>query len=101
MKNKSCVSHDKVMAKLFSDDPDFVQASLSLALEEGNMKEFLILMRKLAEANGGIPAVAKKAGLHEKSLYRTLSESGNPRFTTVTALMGAMGMKLTAKSING
>ena len=98
-KRIASIPNDKVMGQLFAEDQEFVHASLSPALEEGNMEELLILMRQLAESCGGIPAVAQKTGLHEKSLYRTLSPRGNPRFSTVWSLLSAMKIKLVAEPI--
>ena len=94
MTNSASVPHDTVMGELFAKDPDFVRESISLALEEGNVEELMILLRQLAVAHGGIPALARQTGLHEKSLYRTLSPKGNPQFTTIHTLLSAMGLKL-------
>jgi len=40
-------------------------------------------------------AVANKAGVSRQSLYRTLSEGGNPNFTTVNKVVEALGCHLT------
>ena len=42
--------------------------------------------------------LAKKTGLHEKSLYKTLSRQGNPLFSTVLTIMSALGLRLVAEA---
>jgi probable addiction module antidote protein len=41
--------------------------------------------------------VAKAAGVTREGLYKTLGENGNPEFATVLRVIGAMGIRLTAK----
>jgi probable addiction module antidote protein len=42
----------------------------------------------------GMTQVAKEAGLSRESLYRALSEGGNPSFTTVLKVTKALGVRL-------
>jgi len=39
--------------------------------------------------------VAKEAGLSRESLYRSLSEEGNPSFSTILKVLSAVGLKLS------
>jgi len=41
--------------------------------------------------------VADRAGLNEKSLYRALSEEGNPRLDTLVKVLAALGITLKAE----
>lgn len=45
----------------------------------------------------GMSQVAKEAGLSRESLYRALSEGGNPSFATVLKVARALGMRLHAQ----
>jgi len=45
----------------------------------------------------GMSQVAKEAGLSRESLYRALSEGGNPSFSTVLKVARALGMRLHAQ----
>ena len=45
----------------------------------------------------GMTEVAKAAGLSRESLYRALSDDGNPSFATVLKVAKALGMRLHAK----
>lgn len=44
----------------------------------------------------GMSLVAKEAGLSRESLYRALSENGNPSFSTVLKVARALGVRLHA-----
>jgi probable addiction module antidote protein len=43
----------------------------------------------------GMSQIARDAGLSRESLYKALSESGNPSFATVCKVMRALGIRLT------
>lgn len=47
----------------------------------------------------GMTLVAKDAGLSRESLYRALSEDGNPSFATILKVARAVGVRLHAVSI--
>jgi probable addiction module antidote protein len=58
----------------------------------------LIALRRIAEARGGIAKVAKTAGIERESLYRGLLVRGNPRLSTLVAVIKAVGLKLTVEA---
>ena len=72
-----------------------VAAYLNAALEDGDPAVLLVALRNVAEAKGGMAALAKAAGVSRESLYRTLSRKGNPKVETMTTLLRALGLKLT------
>lgn len=45
--------------------------------------------------------VAARTGLNEKSLYRALSEEGNPRLDTLIKVLAALGITLKAEVRTG
>ncbi|WP_422126351.1 addiction module antidote protein [Thioalkalivibrio sulfidiphilus] len=46
----------------------------------------------------GMSAVARQAGLSRESLYKALSENGNPSLATVLKVAKALGLRLHAKA---
>lgn len=76
-------------------DPQEAAAYLNAALEEGDRESFLLALRNIAEANGGMKAVADKAHLNRESLYRTLSRRGNPEVKTLFNLLQGVGLRLS------
>ncbi len=92
-------SHDDAMADLFHDDPALAVELLNSILENGDQGEFMIALRQMAKAFGGVPMVAKQAQLNPTQLYRTLSPDGNPAFSSLSAILTAMGLRLAVQSI--
>jgi probable addiction module antidote protein len=90
--------HDWEVEKLRSD-PELAVECLKLALESlDNPDErggSLLTLRALAEAYGGLGAVAAKAGISRESLYRSLSPKGNPTLKTLVAVLNTMGLSLS------
>ncbi len=76
-------------------DPREAAAYLNAAIEEGDRALFLLALRNVAEAHGGMSAVSEKAKLNRESLYRMLSKKGNPEIKSIFTLLQSMGLKLT------
>lgn len=67
---------------------------MNAALEEDDPELFLLALRNVAEAQGGVAQLAEKAKLNRESLYRMLSDRGNPEFRSLDALLHALGFRL-------
>lgn len=74
-------------------DPEMAAGYLTACFEEGE-DVFLLAIRDLAEARGGISSLAKATSLNREGLYDMLSEQGNPRLSSLSAIIDALGMKL-------
>lgn len=92
-------NHDEVMADLFRNDPAYALEFLNSILEDGEQAELLIALRQMTKAFGGVSVIAKKAGLNQTQLYRTLSEDGNPALSSLAAVLKAMGMRLAVQPV--
>jgi probable addiction module antidote protein len=86
--------HDLLLKQL--KDPAEAAAYLEAALEEGDDQVFLLALRDVAEAHG-MARVAAEANLNRESLYRMLSEEGNPRLSSLEALLRAFGLRLAVE----
>ena len=93
-------AHDESMAELFRGDPAFATQFLNDILQEGDQADLLVALRQMAQAYGGVPAIAEKAHLNATQLYRTLSAEGNPELRSLTAVLKAMGMRLAVEPIH-
>jgi probable addiction module antidote protein len=93
------VSHHEWEVKELRRDPEFAVEYLKVALESLDNPEdrglSLIMLRALAEAYGGLGAVAAQAGISRESLYRSLSPKGNPTLKTLVAVLNTMGLRLS------
>jgi probable addiction module antidote protein len=79
-------------------DPCEAAAYLNAAIEEGDRAVFLLALRNVAEANGGMTAIAEKAKLSRESLYRMLSKKGNPEIKSLITLLHTMGLRLSVEA---
>jgi probable addiction module antidote protein len=68
---------------------------LNAALAEGDRDGLLLALRNIAEARGGMAAVAEKAHVPRESLYRMLSTRGNPALSNLLSILHGMGLKMT------
>ena len=89
-------SHDDAMAELFKDDPAFAAEYLNQLLQDGEPADLLVALRQLAQAHGGVRAIAKETELNANQLYRTLSPQGNPELRSLSAVLKALGLRLAA-----
>jgi len=100
---EAIIDGGKDMAKISSYQRDLIEslrdpceaaAYLNAAIEEGGRYVFLLALRNVAEASGGMTALAEKANLSRESLYRMLSKRGNPEIKSLYTLLHAMGLRL-------
>jgi probable addiction module antidote protein len=75
-------------------DPKYAAAYVSACLEDDE-ETFLVALRDVAEAHGGLRQLARKTHLNREHLFRMLSKSGNPNLHSLRLLVGAVGLKLT------
>jgi probable addiction module antidote protein len=92
-------AHDDAMAELYREDPAFAAQVLSGILEDGDQSELLVVLRQMTKAFGGVQAVAEQAHLNPTQLYRTLSPEGNPALSSLSAILKAMGMRLSVRPV--
>ncbi len=96
---KAGIPYDEWEIKQLRSNPQLGVECLKLALESldnpGERGGSLLLLRSLAEAYGGLGAVAAQAGISRESLYRSLSPKGNPTLKTLVAVLNTMGLSLS------
>ena len=93
------VSHRARLVAELRADPRLAAEYLNAAAEEGDPRVYLAALRTVAEAEG-MAKVAKAAGVPRESLYRALSPDGNPRFSTLHAILTAAGLRLSVERTN-
>ncbi len=83
-------------------DTKEASAYLNVALEEfekdGDIKIFLLMLRDVTEAQGGLSELAEKTNLNRQNLYRVLSGKGNPRISTLGNILNGLGFRFSIKA---
>jgi probable addiction module antidote protein len=90
--------HEREVAELRADRElavQYLKAAMESLDDPDDRAAGLLALRTVAEAYGGLGAVAAEAGISRESLYRTLSPKGNPTLKTLLAVLKAVGMKLS------
>lgn len=77
-------------------DPKFAADYLSGCLEDDDAT-FLLALRDVVEAHGGVGRLAVRTRLNREHLFRMLSKSGNPHLNSLRRLAGAVGLKLALR----
>lgn len=91
--------HDEAMAEMYRSDPILALEVINGILADGDQAELLITLRQMAQAFGGVQAVAEQAHLNPTQLYRTLSPKGNPALSSLSAILKAMGLRLAVQPL--
>jgi probable addiction module antidote protein len=75
-------------------DPAEAVAYLNACLQDEDPEVFLLALRDVARARGGVAKLAETTDLNREHLYRMLSENGNPELRSLEALLDALGFRL-------
>ncbi|MFQ5744207.1 MAG: addiction module antidote protein [Acidobacteriota bacterium] len=78
-------------------DRELAAGYLSASLEGGSMEEFLLALRHVAQVHGGLGDLSKKTDLNRQSIYKMLSEDGNPTLASLIGVLHALGFELAFK----
>ena len=83
-------------------DPEDAKIYLSVALEDYEINEdldaFLLAVRDVAEAQGGISKLAERLSFTDDGLKNVLSENGNPQLNTIRKILYELGFKLSIEA---
>lgn len=78
-------------------DPKYAAGYLDAVLqdsEKDSKERFLLALRDVAKAYG-MTKLAQDTDMAREAMYRALSENGNPELGTLTALLDAIGLRLS------
>lgn len=84
--------HDSLIKAL--KDPQEAAEYLNAVLEEKDEEMFLVALRNVAEARGGLSKLSSSAKLNRANLYKILSRQGNPEIQTLAQILHNFGLRL-------
>ena len=76
------------------EDPAEAAGYLNACLADGDPEVFLLALRDVARAQGGVAKLAEATHLNREHLYRILSENGNPELRSLGTVLDALGLRL-------
>jgi len=77
--------------------PAAIKAYVEAAFEDGDPALISAVLGDVARAQG-MSELARQSGVSRETLYKALSENGNPTLETLTAVMHSLGLKLAVKA---
>lgn len=83
----------------YLDSEELITEYLNAILEENNDALLASALGDIAKARG-MTQIAKDAGIGRESLYKALRSGASPRFSTISKVLGALGVKLVAVPSN-
>ena len=90
---KPYIEHEVELRKWLKD-PAHAASYLDECLKDDDKRVFLLAVRQVADAQGGMVRLARLTKRNRESLYKTLSRNGNPEFNGIDAVLDAMGFRL-------
>jgi len=76
-------------------DPEYAAEYLGQVLAEKDNAAFLIALKDVVEARGGVGGLAGRVGLKRPSLYKILSKQGNPTLETLQEILKPLGLRIS------
>src|SRR5579859_627749 len=76
-------------------DPEYAAEYLAQVLAEKDNAAFLIALKDVVEASGGVGGLAGRVGLKRPSLYKILSQKGNPTLATLQEILKPLGLRVS------
>ncbi|EHC7291008.1 putative addiction module antidote protein [Vibrio parahaemolyticus] len=80
----------------YLDNPESIQAYINEAVATGDAAFISESLGVVARAKG-MTDLATQTGLSRETLYRTLSQKGNPNLKTLLAIVSALGLTFNFK----
>ena len=80
-------------------DPKEAAAYVDAVIEGGDSGALMVALRQVAQAQGGVARIARRAKLTREATYRILSKNGNPELRSFRALLKATGLRLAVMPI--
>jgi probable addiction module antidote protein len=77
------------------EDPGYAAEYLAQVLAEEDSAAFLIALKDVVEASGGMGHLAGRVGLKRPSLYKILSKRGNPTLETLQEILKPLGLRIS------
>ena len=103
MAKRQYIALEEVAVEYFTERPEEIDSNLSEVFadyaEDGNDSVLLSQLRVIAQVKG-ISKIANEIGISRNGLQKALSETDNPRLKNVSAVMPAMGYKLTPQKLD-
>lgn len=94
---KRTSSYEKDLLEALQDKKEakaYLEASFEAYKEDGNIDALLLAMRDVANAQGGIGALAKRVSISRQHLYQILANKHKPRLDNWLDILAGLGFRV-------
>lgn len=77
--------------------PEDIAEYLNATIEDGDERLMLAAIQDIVRATGSMTELANQTGLSRESLYRALSNDGNPKLSNFIAVLHALNLELAVR----
>lgn len=88
------VPYETYFLPALRNDPRRALGYLTECFNDDFEETFLVALRDMVLAYGGVAKIAKASGLNRESLYKALSRGGNPGINTLRKILAALKIKV-------
>ena len=78
---------------------EFLKVVLEEYEKDHNIDVFLLALKDIAEAQGGISALAKNSHISRQHLYKIFSGKISPKLDTFDAILHSLGYRISVESL--
>ena len=96
---KKYEDHKYAKLREFNYAKTYLESAIEEYHSDHNRAAFLLALRDLVEAQGGIADFSEKIHLSRQALYKSLSPAGNPRFETLDNVLNRLGFQFTVEPL--
>jgi probable addiction module antidote protein len=76
-------------------DSEYAAEYLAQVLAEKDNEAFLIALKDVVDAHGGVGSLADQVRIKRPSLYKILSKAGNPTLETMQEILKPLGLRVS------
>ena len=78
---------------------EYIDVAIEDYYETQDFDCFLLAIKDVVKAQSSMIKLSQKTRLGRQSLYKTLSQKGNPRLSTLFMILETIGLRLSVKTI--
>ena len=79
--------------------PEDVAQYINAVMEDGDEKQLLRALGDAVRATKGMSQVSQETGLSREALYKALSEGGNPKLSSLFAVLHSVGLEFSVRPV--
>lgn len=94
---KKSASYDDFLSQQLREDPELAIFYLNEAIQTKDPHALFVAIRNVINAHDGMTQMEKATGLKRQTLYKMLSDNGNPGWVSMCTVLDSLGFSIELK----